>query len=308
MSKKGRFLFILITLFVFSASLFVCQASTDDPNVKITTLVRSVEKVDLAESTFRIDFYLVIEADLRDIWIGEVQQFEFANGEPTIRVIEENINEWNAELAYRVTGDFVTQFDLGSYPFDSHSIEVVLDFMFANNEIIIEADSIPNPEMIIVGWDLEGIETRQSIHSYAEEDETSRFIMDIKIRRPLLSTILKNVMPITVISAIALLTFLISADNPSQRIGIGVSTLLSSTAFHLSLLGGIPPIGEFTIADGIMLSVYLIHFYSLLISVYLMRLKEREEPERAVNVNKKAIILLPLIIVIPIAIAILVNL
>ena len=308
MSKQGRFLFILIALFVFSSSSFVCEASAKDPNVKITTLVRSVEKVDLVESTFRIDFYLMIEADLRDIWVGEVQQFEFANGEPTIRVIQEDINEWNAGLAYRVRGDFVSQFDLGNYPFDSHNIEVVLDFMFANNDIIIETESIPNPEMIIVGWDLEGIETRHSIHSYAEEDETSRFIISIKIRRPLLSTILKNVVPISVISAIALLTFLISANNPSQRIGIGVSTLLSATAFHLSLLGGIPPTGEFTIADGIMLSVYLIHFYSLLISVYLMRLKEREDPVRAEEINKKAIILLPLIIVLPIAIAILINL
>lgn len=115
-------------------------------------------------------------------------------------------------------------------------------------------------------------------------------------------------MPIAVISAIALLTFLISASNPSQRIGLGVSTLLSATAFHLSLLGGIPPTGEFTIADGIMLSAYLLHFYSLLISVYLMRLKDVEATIRAEKFNKKAIIFLPVINIAPIAISILINL
>jgi len=104
-----------------------------------------------------------------------------------------------------------------------------------------------------------------------------------------------------------LLTFLISPSNPSQRIGIGVSTLLSATAFHLSLLGGIPPTGEFTIADGIMLAVYLLHLYSLLVSVYLMRMKEREGPVRAEVINRKAVIFLPLIIVLPIAIAIIIN-
>ncbi len=59
--------------------------------------------------------------------------------------------------------------------------------------------------------------------------------------------------------------------------------------------------------DGIMLSVYLLHLYSLLISVYLMRLKEKEETVRAEEINRKSIIFLPLIIVLPTAIAILIN-
>lgn len=52
-----------------------------------------------------------------------------------------------------------------AYPFDSHNIEVLLDFLFVTNEISIETESITNPEMIIVGWDLEGIESRQINHS-----------------------------------------------------------------------------------------------------------------------------------------------
>lgn len=298
---------LLLLLILSNYTSLSCNASDEKPNVKITTLVRSVEKIDLAESTFRIDFYLIINADLSHLRLDEVQHFEFANGEPSIRIIEEGVDERSAVLAYRVKGDFVTPYELGNYPFDSHNIEVLLDFLFADNEIIIETVSVENPEMMIVGWDLEGIESRPIKYSLDGENMISRFVLDINIRRPILSTTLKNIIPITVISAIVLLTFLISVNNPSQRIGLGVSTLLSATAFHLSLLGGIPPTGEFTIADGIMLSVYLLHFYSLFISVYLMRLKEREDLVRAENINKKAIIFLPLIIVLPIAIAILIN-
>jgi hypothetical protein len=299
----GAFLFLL--LIIFSPTPAACEARTD---VQIMIFVRSVEKVDLSESTFKMDFYLVFEYDPSKISEEEIKQFEFVNGEPSIRIVDMNYNSASsAEITYRVRGDFVSSFELGRYPFDSHNIEVIVEFPFFSEPIDIEHSSLDNEGIIIVGWENEGIETRAEDYSYDGENFFSRFIVSIKIRRPLLSSILKNILPITVISSIALLTFLISPNNPSERIGLGVSTLLSATAFHLSLLGGIPPTGEFTIADGIMLSVYLLHFYSLLISVYLMRLKEREDLVRAENINKKAIIFLPLIIVLPIALAILIN-
>jgi len=309
MKVRGFFASFFLFLIIVNSSSVVCEARDGDPNVSVNTFVRSVEKVDLSDSTFSIDFYLVFEVDLNEISLEEAKKFQFVNGEPSIKIFDENIHGSLAELAYRVKGDFVTSFELGGYPFDSHKIEVILDFPLAPPNLNLEAVSMVNPEMIIIGWDYKGIESRVFEHSYDGGENTfDRFVLGIVIQRPMLSTILKNVLPITVIAAIALLTFLISANSPSERIGLGVSTLLSATAFHLSLLGNIPPTGAFTIADGIMLSVYLLHFYSLLISVYLMRLKDREEGVRAENVNRKAIIFLPVIIVIPIAIAILFNL
>jgi hypothetical protein len=303
---------ILASLFLFLIIIHspsaVCEARDKDANVVVGVFVRSVEKVDLAESTFRMDFYLMFEFETSEASLEEVKQFEFVNGQPSVRLIEENIQESRTELVYRVKGGFVTPFELGKYPFDRHNIEVFLEFPFGTSNFNLEAFPLVNEEMIIVGWDYEGIESRVVEHSYEGENYLSRYILSIKIRRPLLSTILKNIMPITVIAAIALLTFLISASSPSERIALGVSTLLSATAFHLSLLGNIPPTGAFTIADGIMLSVYLIHFYSLLISVYLMRMKDRNAQLRAEKVNRKAILFLPVIIVVPIAIAVILNL
>ena len=311
MSMKVRLalasFFLLFIIFGFPT--FVCEARDGDPNVEIVAVVRNIEKVDLAESTISIDFYLVLNVDTSEVNLEEAKQFEFVNGEPSIRISDETYySESHTELVYRVKGDFVTPFKLGMYPFDRHNIEIMLEFPFATSEITLEPFSWVAEDMVLVGWDYEGIESRVIEYSYDGGDHTlPRFVLDIEIRRPLLSTILKNVLPITVIAAIALMTFLISARSPSERIGLGVSTLLSATAFHMSLLGNIPPTGAFTVADGIMLSVYLLHFYSLLVSVYLMRLKDRDDEMRAEKVNKKAIIFLPLIIVVPIAIAILSN-
>ncbi len=304
MSKRGLLSFILLIIII--SSIPSTRVSAKASTVEISVMILNVEKVDLSEGTHRIDFELGISYVTSEISLDEIRKFQFANGEPSVRELEV-VGASRTTALYRVRGDFVTAFKLGKYPFDSHNIEIIIYFPVAQFEHKIETDIWTTESMVIVGWDYEGVESRVYGH-YNGEGALPKAIFGIKIRRPLLSTILKNIMPIAVISAIALLTFLISPSNPSQRIGLGVSTLLSATAFHLSLLGGIPPTGEFTIADGIMLSAYLLHFYSLLISVYLMRLKEREEPMRAETVNKKAIIFLPVIIIVPIAIAILINL
>ena len=84
---------LFLLLIIISSPSVVCEARDENPNVRVHTFVRSVEKVDLSESTFRIDFYLIIEADLSKIRLEEAKQFEFVNGDPSIRIIEEKIGE-----------------------------------------------------------------------------------------------------------------------------------------------------------------------------------------------------------------------
>ena len=240
MSKRDIFSFILLLILLTSLNSAPVRASPVD--IEMMIVILNVEKVDLSENKHRIDFYFQVEFDPTKISLDEIRQFQFVNGEPTVKelIVEEETRR--TILLYKVKGDFITQFELGKYPFDSHSIEILVDYPFTPEELNFEPNAIAYDEMIIVGWDYLGIESRVEEHVYLEgENPNPLAVFSINIRRPLLSTILKNIMPITVISSIALLTFLISASNPAQRIGLGVSTLLSATAFHMSLLGGIPP-------------------------------------------------------------------
>ena len=122
----------------------------------MTTFVRSVEKVDLSESTFRIDFYLVFEFDPSEISLEEVKKFEFVNGEPSLKILDESIQESRVELGYRVKGDFVAPFELGRYPFDSHNIEVILDFLGATPDLNLEAFSMVNEERSLSDGTMKG--------------------------------------------------------------------------------------------------------------------------------------------------------
>jgi hypothetical protein len=95
---------LLVVLIILSSRSAACEASNDVPEAQVRIAVRNIEKIDLSESTFRIDFYLIIEAELGELSLEEVRQFEFANGEPAIRVIEENIDESHVERARQFPG------------------------------------------------------------------------------------------------------------------------------------------------------------------------------------------------------------
>jgi hypothetical protein len=109
-------------------------------------------------------------------------------------------------------------------------------------------------------------------------------------------------MPIAVITTIALLAFFVSPKNFAQRIGLGVTTLLSATAFHLSLLNGIPPTGYLTFADKMMIFVYGLFLYNLSVSVLIMRYVDTKKEDAAERINKRALGVLPLIILVGIAV------
>ena len=112
----------------------------------------------------------------------------------------------------------------------------------------------------------------------------------------MLSSFIKTVLPIAVITVISLLAFFIAPQNFAQRITLGVTTLLSATAFHLSLISGIPPTGYLTFADRMMLSVYVIFLYNLSISVYLMRLVESKKMDAVVRFCRQSQRILPVLI------------
>lgn len=146
----------------------------------------------------------------------------------------------------------------------------------------------------MTGWNLGGFQTAVTEHSYGEET-FSRFVFSVDLERPLLSSFIKTVVPLAVITTISLLAFFMAPQNFAQRITLGVTTLLAATTFHLSLISGIPPTGYLTFADRMMLSVYVIFLYNLASSVYIMRRADSKRIEEALSAKRKALCFLPML-------------
>ena len=88
-------------------------------------------------------------------------------------------------------------------------------------------------------------------------------------------------LPITVITIISLLTFVIHPKNFGQRFGLAVSTLMAAYAIHLSILNSLTPTGYLTLADRMMLIVYIIFLFNLAVSVYIMWLVDKNKIDEA---------------------------
>ncbi|MEM2767201.1 MAG: hypothetical protein QXQ47_02660 [Candidatus Bathyarchaeia archaeon] len=288
---------LLTSMFIFALPSNVRAEDSPDPvNVMVGVWLVNVEKIDLAASSYRLDFYLWFRFNPSEISLKELKEFEFVNGFPTKYEVE--VDEDQGYLEYRVRGDFIKTFDFTRYPYETHKLTVELEHKNLNASslrFIEDKTSGIDDGVNVAGWDIGNFEVGETDHAYGDQT-FSRFVFSITLKRPLLSAFVKSVLPVAVITTISLLTFFISPQNFSQRIGLGVTTLMSATAFHLSLLSGIPPVGYLTLADRMMLSVYAIFLYNLSVSVYIMKLVDAKKTEEAQKFNKKALKLLAALI------------
>jgi hypothetical protein len=264
-------------------------------HVQTGVWIINVQKIDLAASTYRLDFYLWFTFNPQQIDASEVGQFEFVNGEPSIKQIDAN----NSYVEYRVTGDFLKSFDFSLYPFESHALTIELEHTNLDSSGLvydIDPTSYMEPTSSVAGWTLGNLQSQVILHSYSDQS-FSRPIFTVTLSRPFISGLIKSVLPIAIITAISLLAFVMSAEDYSQKMALGITTLLSATAFHLSLLSGIPPTGYLTFADRMMISVYILFLFNIGSAVYLMKLERHNKKEQAQTYNKKAQKLLPIILI-----------
>jgi hypothetical protein len=209
------------------------------------------------------------------------------------------IDENDSYLEYRVTGDFLKTFDFSMYPFESHQLTIELEHTNLDDSSLvydIDPTSYIEPTASVAGWNLGNLQSQVLQHSYGDQT-FSRPSFAVTLSRPVISGLIKSVLPIAVITSISLLAFVMSAEDYSQKMALGITTLLSATAFHLSLLSGIPPTGYLTFADRMMIAVYVLFLFNIGSSVYLMRLSRANKKEQATKYNKKAQKLLPLVII-----------
>jgi len=294
---KTKRLLLLILVLTMVLPLIPTLAKTQPIEVLTGVRLVNVEKVDLTANSYRLDFYLWFSWDPVDITLAQITEFEFLNGSPSKDIVY--VTEEEGFIQYRVKGDFVKTFDFTRYPFEMHDLQVKIEHKNMNSTelvYIIDPDSCLDSGVNVVGWDLLRFTTETVNHTFSENCFCN-FVFDLDVGRPFFSSLVKNVLPITVVTIISLLTFLIHPKNFGQRIGLAVSTLMAASAIHLSLLNALPPTGYLTLADRMMLIVYIIFLFNLAASVYIMRLVDKNKIDDAVAFNSRSAKLLALLTV-----------
>jgi hypothetical protein len=286
---------------VFLLSIFflppvASQTYQQEPSrVKVGVWINSIEKVDTPAQTFSVDFYLWFK--YHDI----KPDIEFLRGTPRMDLVTEEERPTENYIEYRVRGAYVQPFDFRDFPLDEHFLSISLeDKNHDITELVFEPDleeSGIDPSLSVAGWDVKDFRIYVSEHAYPDKTY-SQLTFGLTVYRSKISAVLKNFLPIIIITLISLLTFAISIKNFGQRVGICVSTLMSAVAYHIAALSGLPALGYLTLFDRIMLVVYTVFLYNLLVSVQGMRLVEAGKVEEAEKFESRMQNLLPVLVVV----------
>lgn len=296
--KLAKSIFVFLILFTWALVIPPAVAQQSTPSEKKTyeigTYLLNVGKIDLQTGTYDLDFYLWIRSDEAN-FLEAKPKFEFMNGKATMEqvALEENYYE------VRVKGVFQKNMDFRSYPFEKILLTVEIEGVEDNSsfEFIPDIKESGVDNLVnIPGWNLKSTNSDISIHEYSDGTEFSRYVFSLEIERFPLSSFLKSIFPVIIITTIAMLAFWMSPTNFTARIGLGASTLLAAVAAHLNAANQLPPIGYLTLMDKIMIIAYALFLNNLLSMVIQMRFIDHKREDEAVKINARMRKLMPIIV------------
>lgn len=250
--------------------------------MKVGVYVLHVGKFDLQSATTRMDFYLIFKCKP----VCSDLNFEIMNA---TNVTTHLVAKQKDSLIYRTQADISKADNLRNYPFDSHSLDIILENrQLTSNKMVFEADASTtgfDNGLKVVGFELSPTWTATVFeHYYGVFQQTfSSYKFSMYISRPILAGILKGILPALIIVCCNFLALFMEIDKASQRLGIATSTLIASEVFHLNLTASVPPLGYITYADMFMFINYIYLFIVLIevvLTTYYVETKHHELAER----------------------------
>lgn len=290
---------------IVASSVFLPNVSSDEQSVivndgqksyKVGIYLLNVGKIDLQTSSYDLDFYMWVASDDDDFTQAK-PKIEFMNGKATTETI--TVEPHYYEM--RVKGTFLKNMDFHQYPFEQLYLTIEVEGIDdANNLVLVSDDEHSGVDGLvnIPGWNLLGFTSDTTTHSYPDGKEFSRYVYTMTLERFFVSSFLKTIFPILIITTIAMLAFWMSPTNFAPRIGLGASTLLAAVAAHLSAANQLPPIGYLTLFDKIMIIAYALFLNNLLSMVIQMRYVEQDKKDKAIKTNTRMRKMMPIIVIV----------
>lgn len=263
-------------------------------HVKVGVYLLHVGKYDFQNGTTRMDFYLIFRCKP----VCDDLNFEIMNA--TSSTVNLAVKQQDY-LVYRVQADLNEANNLRCYPFDKHTLDIVIENRkMTSDKMIFEVDpslTALDSDVDVVGFDLVPTwKASVTNHFYKVFQETfSSYKFSISITRPAIAGLLKGILPALIIIWCSFLALFTRIEHLSQRLGIATSTLIASVVFHLNLTASIPPLGYITFADMFMLINYLFLLFVLIEVIVTTYFTETKHHGLAEKINIVCAWSLPLI-------------
>jgi len=267
--------------------------------------IKKIEKFDVGEASFVAEFRMWLR------WTGEKDEhidFEFYNGKAeSIVKVEEEFDEPAKEhfIAYDIRARFTGDFPLHEYPFDEQVLKIQVKLKTHSMEDLLLVDDLDTrssaSETLDIGiWEDAGhlhyVSGKEFIHSFRNPRydkkmyrlNYSLFTYSVRIKRKVIEYLVKMA-PLAIIMSVVFLTFIIDIENfAASRIAIGITSLLSSVAFHMSQ-STVLNVGYLIKLDYFFMATYFFIFLGILETVIsnFYFLKNKKEVSQKIDMGSR---------------------
>lgn len=259
-----------------------------------------IESLVLKDGKFQADFYIWFS------WKGpkKLPGFEIMNGAYQFVGAPEldELPDGSRYEAYRIKGVFNVDVELHNYPFDRHRLEVQIENQEMDRSELIYVPDSENMKSLqnlskLMGWKTRSAGVFERTHVYTtnfgrKEDsptsEYSQLAYQVVVERRFMSYIMKSSFPIFVIVLMSLLALWVHPEVIAVRASIGITTLLSIVAYHVTLGNTLPDVGYMVTSDYFFMMAYVCCALSLVETVVTNRIYvQKKLIADAVRVDKK---------------------
>jgi hypothetical protein len=313
---------LLALCLVLGAAVPVCAAQDAPPTkVFLGMHVVAIRSLDVRAQSFFADFYLWIRFATADADRAKEidEKLEAINGKFDAKEeVDRKEVGGQTYVCYRITGTFFFTATLANYPFDSQSLDIILEnsnlesdsIVFVDDTKSYERGNTPrnmwgvNPAVRVPEFTVKGVERSISTAAYATDfgdptnteanSDYSRFKMSIRLERTYLSYVFKIVIPLMVILAMAYLVFWLPAKNIDSATGIIITALLSCMAFNVAVTDNMPEVGYLVLSDKFFIASYVLLLVTLAETITTYVIDDRGNAELAVRIDRVASWLFPI--------------
>lgn len=296
-------LFCRVTCLVsaFISGLFTSHTSFSQEPTRVTVgaYINDVQALNLREHSYAMDVYIWFRWS--DPELNPAETVEMVNpnelwGHVSEALYEEPIQLDNGELyqVVRVQGRFSHKFFFDNYPYDRQELLVEFeDVVHETNRMIYVQDDSPvalNPRLVLPGFRVDP--PQLSIESFAyptqfgdprrsEPNRYSRVRVAIPIRRPILTSSIKMLLPVLCVVFGASLMLLLKTTYVDARLGIGITSLLTVVAIQLASNETMPSVDYLVLMDKVHLAAYVYVLSGLGVVLWTAKRIERGDETNA---------------------------
>jgi peptide/nickel transport system substrate-binding protein len=304
-----RLLPLALSLLVCVSCLLVQSPSRAAPAKKVYAGVylHDVAKFDQKDGVFDADFELWVK------WLGDFDPAELriANAAETERQEKgkEKDGEWQS-MRWRVRGTMRGEFPVQNFPFDSQTLQIVLELPEKYGELVPDlAGSGMRERFSVTGWLYEPFFTPRVAQETYRSDlggiigegrptAVRRAAFEVTLSRPLLTAGIKLFLPLLVILMVAVVALFIHPKELEVRAAVGVTALLACFAFQFAVADSMPNVAYITLADILFLVSYAICAVLMAVSVAGFWLHEHDKEKAWQRLDVAGLIAFPFVMAI----------